>query len=380
MKKRVIGIFILIVLFLIYPNLVFAHPGRLDSSGCHTCRTNCAKWGLRQGEYHCHGGSSNSKKNSSSSNKSNKPNNNTGSGYNKNNTKSNTNIVYKKSNNANLSSLKVDGEILNISTSMNFTTINNNPKITAVAEHSKATIKINKPDKFIYDSLNEVMINVKAEDGTAKQYKLLVNLVRTNANLKNLKIDNTTIEISDEMFFNTTNNKIKIEATTDLGAEIINDTEYDLELGDNKIILQVLAEDKKTTKNYVLNVKRDKLLSDNVGISVYINDEKVIFDNYASKIVYINNNIKEIDIKYNLENENASVELNYDKKINTGKKTINFIVTAENGKKQEYILNIYKYRKIEHAITYIIVILFMSGVGYFSYRFFKRSIKKYIKS
>lgn len=32
----------------------WAHPGRTDARGCHTCRTNCAKWGLRTGEYHCH--------------------------------------------------------------------------------------------------------------------------------------------------------------------------------------------------------------------------------------------------------------------------------------------------------------------------------------
>ncbi|MBU4338538.1 YHYH domain-containing protein [Patescibacteria group bacterium] len=31
-----------------------AHPGRTDSSGCHTCRTNCSSWGLSSGEYHCH--------------------------------------------------------------------------------------------------------------------------------------------------------------------------------------------------------------------------------------------------------------------------------------------------------------------------------------
>lgn len=36
------------------PVVVFAHPGRTDSYGCHTCRTNCAKWGLGTGEYHCH--------------------------------------------------------------------------------------------------------------------------------------------------------------------------------------------------------------------------------------------------------------------------------------------------------------------------------------
>ena len=35
---------------------VSAHPGRTDSSGGHTCRTNCAKWGLSHGQYHRHGG------------------------------------------------------------------------------------------------------------------------------------------------------------------------------------------------------------------------------------------------------------------------------------------------------------------------------------
>ena len=37
-----------------------AHPGRTDGSGGHTCRTNCASWGLGQGEYHSHGGGSSS--------------------------------------------------------------------------------------------------------------------------------------------------------------------------------------------------------------------------------------------------------------------------------------------------------------------------------
>jgi len=33
-----------------------AHPGRTDSSGGHTCRTNCESWGLEYGEYHYHNG------------------------------------------------------------------------------------------------------------------------------------------------------------------------------------------------------------------------------------------------------------------------------------------------------------------------------------
>jgi hypothetical protein len=42
------------ILFFGIPTLTFAHPGRTDSSGCHTCRTNCPSWGLSYGEYHCH--------------------------------------------------------------------------------------------------------------------------------------------------------------------------------------------------------------------------------------------------------------------------------------------------------------------------------------
>jgi len=47
-------IIIFITLLVILPFNVIAHPGNTDSSGCHTCRTNCTKWGLSYGEYHCH--------------------------------------------------------------------------------------------------------------------------------------------------------------------------------------------------------------------------------------------------------------------------------------------------------------------------------------
>lgn len=43
----------LTVIFWLSP-VVLAHPGNTDTSGCHTCRTNCPSWGLSYGEYHCH--------------------------------------------------------------------------------------------------------------------------------------------------------------------------------------------------------------------------------------------------------------------------------------------------------------------------------------
>lgn len=54
---------ILAPVFLLVASPVLAHPGRTDSAGCHTCRTNCPSWDLYYGEYHCHnGGSSTSTK------------------------------------------------------------------------------------------------------------------------------------------------------------------------------------------------------------------------------------------------------------------------------------------------------------------------------
>lgn len=35
-------------------NAITSHSGGTDSSGCHTCRTNCPKYGLYYGQYHCH--------------------------------------------------------------------------------------------------------------------------------------------------------------------------------------------------------------------------------------------------------------------------------------------------------------------------------------
>lgn len=58
LKPILISLFI--ATLLAYAPLSLAHPGRTDSSGCHTCRTDCASWGLSDGEYHCHGGSDSS--------------------------------------------------------------------------------------------------------------------------------------------------------------------------------------------------------------------------------------------------------------------------------------------------------------------------------
>lgn len=55
MKIRIL-LFCSLLLFLIFNSRspAYAHPGGTDSSGGHTCRTNCEDWGLQYGEYHYH--------------------------------------------------------------------------------------------------------------------------------------------------------------------------------------------------------------------------------------------------------------------------------------------------------------------------------------
>lgn len=71
--KKTVYCLLVISLFLLGTQPIKAHPGRTDANGCHVCRTNCDKWGLSTGEYHCHnGGSSSTTSNSNSSSSSNK--------------------------------------------------------------------------------------------------------------------------------------------------------------------------------------------------------------------------------------------------------------------------------------------------------------------
>lgn len=53
----VVALPVLSGLFVTPPQPAAAHPGGLDSSGCHTCHTNCTeKYGIPYESYHCHGG------------------------------------------------------------------------------------------------------------------------------------------------------------------------------------------------------------------------------------------------------------------------------------------------------------------------------------
>ena len=51
------GAIVVVTLFVLVANPVFAHPGNTAADGCHYCRTNCDYWGVPWNERHCHNGS-----------------------------------------------------------------------------------------------------------------------------------------------------------------------------------------------------------------------------------------------------------------------------------------------------------------------------------
>ena len=147
--KRSSNYFLVILIVFFIPVVVFAHPGRTDASGCHTCRTNCAKWGLSNGEYHCHNGNSSSSSSSSYNNSS--------SIYN------NQPVVEDvKSSDTSIKSIKVDGELVEL-TKMEYKTNAKMVVIEIILNDSKATYEI---DDDIIEELelgyNDIDIDVTA--------------------------------------------------------------------------------------------------------------------------------------------------------------------------------------------------------------------------
>ncbi len=173
MKNKIGGI---LTILLFSTSAVFAHPGRTDSNGCHTCRTNCEKYGLAYGEYHCHDGRSG---NTSSS--------------------SVNTITVKKSSDTSLKSLKIENKTIDIDEKLEYTTKEENVTIVATATDKNAELDYDREVKLNLGK-NEIEIKVTAEDSTTKTYTVTVireekqGVLATSENIEEIK----EMEVTDE--------------------------------------------------------------------------------------------------------------------------------------------------------------------------------------
>lgn len=247
MKFKLICV-VLLCFLLITPNKVEAHPGRTDANGCHYCRTNCAKWGLSDGQYHCHNGDG---YNSSSSNSYNST-----SSYGSTSPSNYSQPAPPKSSDNTLKSIKINEEEIVVADRMQYETNKMNVTISVETNDSNATTDID--DGYLVVGENNINITVTAEDGSKKDYVLAIKRLSDNTNIK-IKVNGEEIEFVDNrasVMVSSDTKKLDYKyELEDKNAKVEITGDKNLKYGDNIVKFTVTAED-GTEKVYELTVDK----------------------------------------------------------------------------------------------------------------------------
>lgn len=232
MKKKIKEL-IMIMIVALSPLYAKAHPGRTDSNGCHTCRTNCAKWGLSYGQYHCHG----------------KTNNNTN--------KTTTSKVLDS--NKNIKSISIDNTNIEVKDTMEYETYSKVNSIDIKLESTKSKYEISNYSNLSIGD-NNIKITVTSEDNTSKEYNLNIKYLE-EPNISSISINNDNIDINDYMEYHTTLDSVNINTLSNSKVEY--DSDIKLNDGINNVELKLLDSNDNIYKTYTLSIVKDSISSSN---------------------------------------------------------------------------------------------------------------------
>lgn len=264
MKKKIKRL-IMIMIVVLLPLYVEAHPGRTDSNGCHTCRTNCAKWGLRYGQYHCHG-----KTNRSTSGNTNK-----------------TTTTKVLDSNKNIKSISIDNTNLEVKDTMEYKTYSKVNNIDIKLESTKSKYEVSNYSNISIGD-NNIKITVTSEDNTSKEYNLNIKYLE-EPNISSISINNDNIDINDYMEYHTTLDSVSINTFSNSKVEYNSDIK--LNDGINNVELKLLDSNDNVYKTYTLSIVKDSLSSFNndneEDISTNHGINTTIFIILTSVIIYI---------------------------------------------------------------------------------------------
>lgn len=353
MKKNDFKFILIIIVCLLFPLNVFAHPGGLDSKGCHYCRTNCAKWGLEQNEYHCH--SDNTYSNSK------------GQTFNKDGVK----ISDPVTNNPEpepqpepspTPELEPMPEPEPEPPSSNDVPSNNNSN-----QNNNTSTSTNKP------STNT---SVEKEDKIEEK-------ISNDTSIKSIKVNDKDVDVSDNMFTETTKKTLVLNVTTKSNKANVDYDKKELIMGENEITIKVTAED-GTEKEYKLIVKRIEGQGTATFIELSIGTYDIEFDNYKASILLTKGETLD-GISYKLSDINAIVKfyLNEkevdDIKNLKGDNILTLVTTDEDNNKLTYEVEINEMGLIGTILFYILIVVILVGpiAGcVFVFKFIKKKIKK----
>lgn len=254
----------------------------------------------------------------------------------------NNNINYtptiSKSSDISLKEVKIGETSLDISDNMYYSTKESKVSLNATTNDSKAKVEIlgNYSNLSVGD--NNITIKVIAEDSTTKEYKL--NIYKLSSNTKaTIKYEDKEIQFTyyKSETIKVKNSAIKLTVIPDDNKAKSNVKEtYQLKNGNNKIGISIFAED-GTSQKYTINVYRE---SDNTKATIKYKKKKITFTNYKSDKITVKKKKITFDVLTDDNKAKSNVKKSY--KLKNGNNKITITVTAENGKKQKYTINVYK--------------------------------------
>lgn len=306
-RKLSKGLFIIIIFFMVC-DIVKATPGGLRNSSIKTCSDGIT-YGLHSdgnGGTHWHQAAKNSQgqyyptgkityyedpcpesnKNEGTAQNT-KPSNNIKTYNNSNNNTSANATNTQKSNDATIKSIRINGDSIDVSEIMKYTSKKKSVNISIVTNNLNARYEIiGNIDDLSADGLNIITIKVMAEDETTKDYTVEITreVQKSYVRIENLKLNDTSINFDfnnkKEISVFNEENKLNLEyrlsdnnATLVIrkGNQIVENGNW-LKVGKNKYELTVIDKDGNENK-YELVVERmskfESLVTYAIGIIIF---------------------------------------------------------------------------------------------------------------
>lgn len=276
-----------------------------------------------------------------------------------------------KSNNANLSSLSITNHTITPTFNKNIT----NYSLTVPYSVSSITVNATKEDnkasltgtgaKALNVGNNTIQVVVTAEDGITKK-TYIVNVTRQENTESTVSSDNTLSNLSVSGYTispsfnkNNTNYSVSIpnEATEVIVKATTNDSKAKVEItgntnlkvGVNTVSVKVTAED-GSVKTYTIEVTRKEkdtitpTLDDDATLSkLYIGGytlNPTFNKNVNVYTIYVGEAVGGLDVEAIPTSSKATVKVTGNMGWNYGMNHVSIVVTAENGNKNTYIINV----------------------------------------
>ena len=279
---------IILILITFIPTIVFAHPGKTDANGCHYCRTNCAKWGLYNGQYHCHNSGTSGSSSSNNTTKRTTSTKKTTTTRTTTTSTSTTTTQIIKNNDTTIKEIIIDDISFQNIEDIYYTTKNSSVDIKVILNDEKAEYSING-NLNLNTGENTITIIVTAEDESTKEYKFIITKeedLKSNTNIKAYINEDTINFYNNKATYTvkTDQESVSIECIPDNDNAIINidNPNPTLNYGDNIINIHITAED-QTTNNYKLTIYRPKPPKEEKSSII----EKIIPPIFLTSIGYI---------------------------------------------------------------------------------------------